>query len=286
LPPRIKNKKQNSTSWDEIIVLPGQFRDGGIGYFLLFKTFLFFLFLFFLFFLFFIGVEKTKSQNKINFFYRLQNQLRPGCELVVAAYNHNAILADDLIGSGGTDLRGLHGAAGAAGSHARRIQLFDKNDEPAGTLMLDVISVDKEVAGGAPAVGAPVAAGLGAAREGGGISPAAAPTTPGAQGEVRRTPSGPSSVEAERERLQRARETTTAATGEGAAASPEGEGVIEKIKRATGIGAQAAREPSPERRPALAAAAAPVSAAPISTPTRTVPAPRHRELEGEVGGVS
>ena len=78
--------------------------------------------------------------------------------------------------------------------------------------MLDVISVDKEVAGGAPAVGAPVAAGLGAAREGGGISPAAAPTTPGAQGEVRRTPSGPSSVEAERERLQRARETTTAAT--------------------------------------------------------------------------
>ena len=284
LPPRIKNKKQNSTSWDEIIVLPGQFRDGGIGYFLFFKTFFFFLFLFFSFFS--SGSKKQRAQNKINFFYHLQNQLRPGCELVVAAYNHNAILADDLIGSGGTDLRGLHGAAGAAGSHARRIQLFDKNDEPAGTLMLDVISVDKEVAGGAPAVGAPVAAGLGAAREGGGISPAAAPTTPGAQGEVRRTPSGPSSVEAERERLQRARETTTAATGEGAAASPEGEGVIEKIKRATGIGAQAAREPSPERRPALAAAAAPVSAAPISTPTRTVPAPRHRELEGEVGGVS
>ena len=200
----------------------------------------------------------------------------------MAAYNHNAILADDLIGSGGTDLRGLHGAAGAAGSHARRIQLFDKNDEPAGTLMLDVISVDKEVAGGAPPVGAPVAAGLGAAREGGGISPATAPTTPGAQGEVRRTPSGPSAVEAERERLQRAREMTTAATGEGATASPEGEGVIEKIKRTTGIGAPAEREPSPERRPAMAAAAPPVSTAPISTPTRTFPASRHRELEGEV----
>ena len=67
----------------------------------------------------------------------------------MAAYNHNAILADDLIGSGGTDIRGLHQGAGTGGSHLRRIQLFDRNDETVGTLMLDVVSVDKEVSGGA-----------------------------------------------------------------------------------------------------------------------------------------
>ena len=76
----------------------------------------------------------------------------------MAAYNHNAIMADDLIGSGGCDLKGLHGA-GAAGGKMRRIQLFDKNDEPAGSLMLDVASVEKEGMAGAAAAPAPSAPG-------------------------------------------------------------------------------------------------------------------------------
>lgn len=264
-----KQNKQNATTWDEIIILPGHFRDGEI-------------FLSFFFFLFFFPRRREKNSS---FFKKKKSK---GCELVVAAYNHNAIMADDLIGSGGTDLTHLHGAG--AGGKMRPIQLFDKNDEPAGVLSLDVVSVDKEGMAGAaaaPAAGAPVGTaggGLGASTAAGGVGAgaggvgaAAAPTTPGAVGEVRRTPSGPSAVEAERESAQR----TTATTG-GAAAAPEGEGVIEKIKRATGLGT-----PS---EPAATTAAAPTSgvttaapAVPVSaTPARAVPAPRHRELEGEV----
>ena len=60
-----KTKKQSSTSWDEIIVLPGQFRDGGIGYFLFFKTFLFFFVLSFSFFSFFSsGSKKQRAKTK------------------------------------------------------------------------------------------------------------------------------------------------------------------------------------------------------------------------------
>lgn len=249
----------------------------------------------------------------LSFSPSLPSKKKKGCELVVAAYNHNAIMSDDLIGSGGTDLRGLHGAGAGAGERLRRIQLFDKNDEPAGHLILDVISVDKEgIAGAAaaPAVGAPVGAGAGlgagaaasgvGARGGGeGVFPAAAPTTPGAEGEARRTPSGPSAVEAERERREReaqgarAMKAETKGVATTGAAAPEGEGIVERIRRATGA-VRAPREPSPERRapplaaaPGAAVAAAP--AVPVSTAAmtmaRTVPAPRQRE-EGQVRSFS
>ena len=220
-------------------------------------------------------------------------------------------MSDDLIGSGGTDLKNLHGAgAGSRGGNTRKIQLFDKDDAPAGSLIVDVVSVEKEGMAGtarAPAAGAPVgtgaglgagagaaASGVGGAGGGGGArgvpvssqaSAAAAPTTPGAVGEVHRTPEGPSAVEAERERLAREVRTGGGAGGTTTEEGTEGEGFIEKIKRVMpGGGGSAAREPSPERRAPLAPAA-PISTSTKRTTTthaRAVPAPRPREREEEV----
>ena len=121
------------------------------------------------------GRERERREGHAVFFFLLTHPPHPPpppphSQLLVAVYDHNAILADSLLGSGAIKIPKASGGGGGGGmgdASTRRIELYDKSDKHAGVLTLVVTCTGKGEVGGAgmgPATPAAVAAGGGGRR--------------------------------------------------------------------------------------------------------------------------